>query len=202
MNTGIYQITNKINGNCYIGQSIDLSSREYTHFWKLENNKHDNRHLQRAYKKYGKDNFVFSVLLYCEPFELTRYEQGLVDSRNPEYNICRECVDSKKGVNHSEESKRKMSESHKGKELSEEHKFKLSEANKGQLSWMEGKNHSEESKRKISEAKKGKPSWNKGKTVSEETKLKISESKKGKSVSDETRKKMSEARKGKIFSRN
>ena len=65
------------------------------------------------------------------------------------------------GVQHSEESKRKMSELMKGRKFSEESKRKMSEAQKGRKS-------SEESKRKMSEAKR---------KMSEETKRKMSEAK-------------------------
>ena len=33
--SGIYKITNLINGKLYIGSSVDLKSREHTHFCKL-----------------------------------------------------------------------------------------------------------------------------------------------------------------------
>lgn len=169
MNTGIYQITNKINGHCYIGQSINIQKRKSQHFSKLRKNIHGNDYLQRSFQKYGKDNFVFSVLLYCEPFELTRYEQGLVDSRNPEYNIYKECVDSPKGIKRSKETKLKMSESQTGRKHTEETKLKMSESGKR-------RSVSEEIRKKISESKTGKPSWNKGKKFSDEYKLKMSES--------------------------
>lgn len=78
-----------------------------------------------------------------------------------------------KGMKHSEEHRKKISEANKGKHLSEETKKKMSEAHKG-------RHHTEEWKKKISEAKKGKPAHNKGKSMSEEQKRKLSESKKGK----------------------
>lgn len=88
-----------------------------------------------------------------------------------------------KGMRHSEESKKKISESRKGKYGGEDNPFY-------------GKHHTEEAKRKISEAHKGKSIW-KGKHHSEESKRKNSEAHKGKHHSEETRKKMSESRKGK-----
>ena len=102
------------------------------------------------------------------------------------------------GKNHTEESKKKMSESHKGKILSEEHKRKLSESGKG-------RKQSEEHKRKNSESNKGRVPWNKGKKIgphTEERKRKNSESNKGKvpwnkgmKATDETKRKCSEAKK-------
>ena len=56
---GIYKITNKINGKCYIGQSNDIHRR-----WKQElaPNAKLNPHLARAFEKYGIDNFEFEII--------------------------------------------------------------------------------------------------------------------------------------------
>ena len=43
-----------------------------------------------------------------------------------------------RGMNHSEEIRRKMSESHKGKHLSEDTRRKMSEARKGKVPWNKG----------------------------------------------------------------
>jgi len=215
MNTGIYKIENVINGHCYIGQSVRLNRRKWTHFNELENNKHSNNHLQNAYKKYGKKNFVFGVLLYCESFELTRYEQGLVDRINPKYNICRECVDSCKGIKHSKETKQKMSLAQKQSDLCKEHLnkiqlakkgTKLSEEQKQKISLANtGYKHTEEAKRNMSLGKTGHTtSFETKQKISmahigikptEETKLKMSLSRTGKKRSEETKQKMSLAQK-------
>jgi len=63
----------------------------------------------------------------------------------------------------------------KGKQHTEETKKKISEANKGKPGYFKGKHLSDETKRKLSEAHLGKTSWNKGKHLSEETKRKLSE---------------------------
>ena len=67
----------------------------------------------------------------------------------------------RKGVQHSEESRRKMSESKKGHIFSEEHRRNLSEARKG-------KHHSDETKQKMRDS-------HKGRTFSEESRRKMSE---------------------------
>lgn len=98
------------------------------------------------------------------------------------------------GKNHSEETRKKMSENRKGKykgiPKSEEHKRKIALSNTG-------KKHSEESINKMRSSHSNR---------SEETRKNISESKKGKSAncnfsgrkhSEETKKKMSESRSGK-----
>ena len=139
MNSGIYQIRNKINGKRYIGQGAELKRREQKHFSMLKSGNHDNLHLQRAYNKYGKENFEFKIILYAESDELTRYEQELVDKYKPEelYNICLECVNNILGVRHSEKTKRKISVAHTGEK---NHNY--------------GKHPSEETKRKMSVAMK------------------------------------------------
>ena len=59
---GIYKITNQINNKVYIGQADKLDYRKQRHFYQLEQNKHHNEHLQRAFKKYGKYNFMFEII--------------------------------------------------------------------------------------------------------------------------------------------
>jgi hypothetical protein len=63
------------------------------------------------------------------------------------------------GINHSEESKKKMSQSHTGKKNSEFHNKKISESKKGKI-------HSEETKKKIGESRK--LSWKKLKNNNDE----------------------------------
>lgn len=62
LNCGIYKISNLINGKCYIGSSKDLKMRKRVHFALLRDKKHSNPHLQRAYDKYGVENFSFEIL--------------------------------------------------------------------------------------------------------------------------------------------
>lgn len=59
---GIYKITNLINNKVYIGQSERLTEREREHFYYLGRGEHYNEHLQKAFSKYGKDNFIFEVI--------------------------------------------------------------------------------------------------------------------------------------------
>ena len=162
--SGIYCIENLKNGKKYIGQSVDLEKRKHEHFSLLKGNNHSNTHLQNSYNKYGEENFKFRILLYCEPFELTKYEQFFVDYYMPEllYNVRLECVNSNQGIILSEGTKRKMSkanggENHPmwGKHHSEETIKKMSEACHGENNPMYGKHHSEETIRKMSEALSG-----------------------------------------------
>ena len=59
---GVYQIRNLVNGKIYVGSSVNLKQRKANHFSKLKKQTHDNAHLQAAYNKYGKENFIFEVI--------------------------------------------------------------------------------------------------------------------------------------------
>ena len=73
--TGIYKITNKINGKIYIGQSVDIRRRWYEHKGKLGKPGAEEYYFQKALKKYGIDNFTWEILEECEPDQLNEREQ-------------------------------------------------------------------------------------------------------------------------------
>lgn len=86
--TGIYKITNKINGKCYIGQSTLIEKR-----WSNHKNTSCNPTstayeypLYRAFRKYGIENFSFEVLEECNNSELNEKERYWIKYYNPEYN--------------------------------------------------------------------------------------------------------------------
>lgn len=182
MSSGVYQITNKVNGKFYVGSAVNLVRRKKCHFVDLRRGKHANAKLQRAFNKYGEDAFEWSILEFVNDASLLiEIEQRFIDSLLPAYNICK-TAGSRLGMAHTEESKKKMSDARKGQKNgphSEETKSKIGAAHKGRT-------FSEETKRKISDARKG---WR----CSEEHKQKI----RGRKATDEQRRKMSEARKGK-----
>lgn len=197
---GIYKITNVINEKVYVGESLDIKKRWYSHRWHLRNRKYDS-HFQKSWNKYGEESFEFSILKECLLEELQYWEEyyiNLYESYKPEngYNKDRFSNGSKcrseKTVNKmkekralqvfSEETKRKISESHKGKKHSKEHIEKIRVKSVG-------RKHSEETRNKMRE-KRAKQ------VFSDETKRKISESRKGKKASTETKQKFSEKRKG------
>ena len=59
--TGIYMILNHTNDKIYIGQSIDIKTRWKQHKSNLNCNRHENKHLQSAWDKYGKDKFEIQL---------------------------------------------------------------------------------------------------------------------------------------------
>lgn len=84
--SGIYQITNKINGKKYIGSSKDIYKRWYQHKYELNKNKHGNKHLQNAWNKYGQDSFEFEIIEECEPEKRLYLEQFYIDK----YKVCKD----------------------------------------------------------------------------------------------------------------
>lgn len=71
---GIYKITNTIDNRCYIGKSIDLKRRIRKHKAYLKSESHHNIHLQRAYNKYGLENFRFEIIEKCDEDNLDYLE--------------------------------------------------------------------------------------------------------------------------------
>ena len=129
---GIYKITNKINNKVYIGQSVGVYFRWYHHKWELRNNRHFNIHLQRAWNKYGEDNFEFDIIELCLPEELYDKERFYISKYNSMvlgYNHNEGGI----GWRHTDETKRKISEANKGKIYSDKTKKKMSDANKGRI---------------------------------------------------------------------
>ena len=85
--SGIYEIINVINGNRYIGSSVDIQARLSVHKSSLNGGYSGCMHLQRAWDKYGEDNFVFSPLMRCKEDELLKWEQFFIDRCEHHYNI-------------------------------------------------------------------------------------------------------------------
>lgn len=83
---GIYKILNITNGKCYYGSSKNIEKRWKTHVNQLNNKTHINSILQRAWDKYGENNFLFEVIETCEVDKLFEVEQNYLNL-NPEYNI-------------------------------------------------------------------------------------------------------------------
>lgn len=175
--SGIYKIINNINDKYYVGSSNNIYKRWKYHKQDLNRGNHRSQYLQRAWNKYGEDNFTFVVT------ELIILDELLLQIEQEYLNIA--CQEKEKCYNSSfvagkiemnEITRNKISQSHKGKKLSKETKEKLRQCNLG-------KRLSEETKKKISDAHKGKVlSQPKGWHHTEESKKKISQKLKGKYV--------------------
>ena len=143
MTTGIYKITNLVNGKVYIGASKDIKQRWTEHRSKTISPIHSDL------VALGEKSFKFEVLLECPEDMLCQWERDMIclyDADDPE-----------KGYNSKNDRpySLKNSESHKGKPS----------GMKGHTAWNKGlKNiYSDEAKRKKSETMK--EIWRKKKEV-------------------------------------
>ena len=82
--TGIYKITNIINGHAYIGQSVNIHRRWKAHFEGAFNvaAKVYNYPLSRAIRKYSKENFQCEILEICLVNELSEKEKYWINHFN------------------------------------------------------------------------------------------------------------------------
>lgn len=136
---GVYKITNIKNNKVYIGSSCNsLYKRLSSHRELLRKDKHTNKHLQRAWNKYGEDKFTFDVIEICKDKEETlkqeefyiNYLQTFISSRG--YNIYRFAY-SNIGNKWSEEARLNRKGYRKGIPKSDETKLKMSIAAKGRI---------------------------------------------------------------------
>ena len=119
--SGIYKITNKLNGRIYIGSSKLFKLRWKQHSKALRNNKHSNKFLQRDFNKCGEEVFVFEIVEGTDG--KTKEERLLIEEVyiNQYFDSGKECYNfntwavAKEGPwsNDPEETKRKISASAK-----------------------------------------------------------------------------------------
>lgn len=110
--SGIYKITSKSQGKCYIGSSIHIRKRWASHRCCLKNNNHNNQYLQNIYNKYGMDDLIFEVVMTCEPEELLVYEEEQIRAHNSYHeglNLLETPTKNTLGYKHNEETKVLMS---------------------------------------------------------------------------------------------
>ena len=169
--SGVYKILNIINTKVYIGSSYDTLGRWKEHFSNLKKGNHSNKHLQKAFYKYGEENFKFEVIETCPNkkailIEKEQYWMDFYQSYNPKYgyNMSRVAGSPMKDRKHTDESKQKMSLSNIGK--------------------LVGYKHTDKTRLNMSLAHIGVPSPLKGIPLSEETKQKLSLALTGRKQSD------------------
>lgn len=135
----IYGIKNKVNNYIYIGKTgMNFGDRWDSHRALLRSNKHFNKHLQRAWNKYGEESFEFIVVEDCDVDELNdkeRYYIQLYRDQNLSYNF----ADGGEGGSFlgkhlSDETKRKIGDKNRvhmtGRTLSDETRAKMSKSQK------------------------------------------------------------------------
>ncbi len=154
LKSGVYLITNTVNGKVYVGSAAkNIKCRWINHRKSLRGGRHSNAHLQSAWNKYEECKFEFTILINCVSDDCIRYEQFFINKYNAAdptfgYNIsptAGNCL----GVVHTVETRKKMSDAHKGVKKTPEHTAKVAAANRGMK-------RSTESRAKMSAAKKGK----------------------------------------------
>lgn len=138
-NYGIYGVVNKVNGKTYVGQTGERFLRRYWHHqWKLRDGSHDNCHLQKAWNKYGEDNFDFIVIEVVN-------DTALLDELEIKY------IDQYK-KNDKSYNMLLGGGGRRGFPISENAKKMIGDKNRQH---MLGKKHSEETKRKMSQIRSG-----------------------------------------------
>lgn len=85
MKSGIYKITNLVNGKFYIGSAKDLDWRWIIHRRNLRAKSHCNPKLQHSWDFHGEDKFIFSILEETLPSQqiLFEREQFYLDNLKP-----------------------------------------------------------------------------------------------------------------------
>jgi group I intron endonuclease len=158
MKSGIYTITNLIDNKIYLGYTFYFNKRRSDHFDALRRNTHPNIYLQRAFNKYGTDNFKFEILVECKKDFLSseeHYWATILKVHDDRYGYNLRPTHPYGRVGHSTETKKKMSINRKGKGrkkgymVSEETKRKIGNIHRGKIV-------SKEVREKMSE-KKNKP---------------------------------------------
>lgn len=119
---GIYKITSITSGKIYIGCASNVRTRINGHLYDLRKDKHNNSYLQRAWTKYGEENFIFEMIEKCDISNLHAREHYWVNELN--------CLDRSTGYNlkptnpngcsiHSEATIEKLRQANKGKKPSQ-----------------------------------------------------------------------------------
>jgi group I intron endonuclease len=102
--TGIYKISNLINGKFYIGQSRDISTRWKAHTQSLQGDSTESV-IRMAFAKYNLidqvskpgnyGNFKFEIIELCNEKELLEKEKYYIETLTPQYNVQLMGVNSK-----------------------------------------------------------------------------------------------------------
>lgn len=173
----LYEIRNIINGKRYIGRTCEPEKRWYRHRLELNKGTHHSIYLQRAWDKYGEENFVFNILDTRETLEeIQLLEESYICELNENlYNVS---TQSSGGdlisyhPNHDEivervkESILKRVENMTEEERQEKSESVMGEKNPnykhGKYSKAEKERRREEWSKKSNKEKYGHVAWNKG----------------------------------------
>jgi group I intron endonuclease len=201
--SSIYKIRHIQSGKVYIGSAVNTYNRWMVHLNHLRKNKHHSIHLQRAWNRYGEQNFKFEIIEKVKDknnlIKREQYWMDHFDSYNPKYgyNISPTAgsqlgfhhsaetimnhVLRHTGFHHTKEARKKISEAgHRPCKLETRKKISLAQKGKPRpLSAslkMRGRKFTKAHRLKLSLAKKGKTSPNKGKKFTKEWRENLSKS--------------------------
>lgn len=167
----LYEIKNIINNKRYIGRTCNPDIRKKRHFRELEKNKHHCIFLQRAFNKYGKENFIFNIIDTRNTLkEIQELELSYINDNSNLYNVSNFSSGGDLISNHpnNDQIRKKISSSSKRRweNMSCEEKIKYCKlvtginnpnyGNRGTLNPLYGKSLTKEHKEKISKAIRGK----------------------------------------------
>lgn len=140
----VYRWINKLNGKEYLGSTSNGRRRLLTYF---DDNslKLAKMPIYNAILKYGRDNFIFEIIEYCQPEDVIQREQFYLDHFDFDYNIL-EKADSILGYKHTVETLAKM----KGRQNALGYKHNPETLDKLR-EFTTNKNHSIENKEKMRE---------------------------------------------------
>lgn len=193
----VYCILNTITSDKYIGSTIDLRNRIWSHKSMLRRNSHHSKNLQNAWNEYGNDNFIFKLLEYVPDIkDLVEREQWWMDNEKPKYNMA---INAGKatmlGRKHSDDTRIKLSKKRKWvathRPFSDEHRAALSKA-------LTGKKRPKELIEKIGKIIKSqyasgeRVAWCKGKKLSAEHVEKMVKTRRGVAHTAEHRQKITD----------
>lgn len=192
----IYKVENKVNGKIYIGKTINsLEKRKWRHLNDSKKEKYNSIYFYRALKKYGEENFEWSILSTTDSENklnvMEKFYIAVYRKMNQLYNMTNG-GEGMSGYIMPQKTKEKISLSNMNHVVSDYTKNRIKEKRKLQICTEETKNkmsknrkgrkHNKESKLKMSKIKKS--YWEnidktnyvfsrEGKAHSEETKEKI-----------------------------
>ena len=192
-------ILNTLTADSYIGSAVSVQRRFNEHRNALRKGVHSNRHLQRAWDKYGEGNFDFITLITCARAVLRNIEQRCLDELQPVYNIAAHVQLPMLSLVHTKETRDKIGNANRGKKrtpeqiahlrtrlkgrvLTQETRAKMGASRKG----VKRQPRSQETKDKLRKA-------NIGRKHTDEARAKIGDAARGRAMSDETRKKLGES---------
>ena len=149
--SGVYILTNNINGKFYIGSAVCLYSRlrDYHQDWYQASR--SNTLIVRAMQKYGSENFTIGILEFTDKLGASEAEQKWIDSLKPEYNLLQK-ASSSLGYTHKAEDIVKISEAMTGKPRSDEVRMAMSARQMGSNNTFYGKTHTDSAKQLVREA--------------------------------------------------